>query len=674
MNRKILLFAFLMLISFGMYAQKIQEYIGTPDRCEVALDTKGLPDGGAVIVGYTTELDMSNNYDYRNTDMLIMRVDNAGNVMWNKRLGVSGLEDMFRKVIVDDNGDFVAVGFSNHVPWNITSTIASSATIYSFDANTGIINWSNFVTSATTNTNDKGSIYDDVVQLDNGDYVAVGARDAQPGWSDGMVTSFGAGGIVNWNRVFNIGNTDALYGVTTDANRIFVGGIHIGGTYYDLNIAEMTSAGATVWTNSYPYSVFHPGISQNLTCNWVEEMHVEGGELMVLTTASNDYSASAGSMAGILRLDMSGTVLSLWEFNETSQAFCNLPSVDFESISNAYYVLNPSNTGMNIHNPPAGPLALADAFLANVDPIAGVSSNGRRLVHTGTQSIMSVNLLGTGSYYAGAAENDPAQIGPVDIFYVRSENGLPDHYQDCPITDEVLDDASVSLSASTLNYPLIVTYSNPRPQMDEYDEPLVVSILCYEEPCNVEDITFCGSLANPYTYTFNVDGTPPGANVIWDFGDGSPTVNSTIGTPVMHTYAGAGTYTVCVTIINPSTGDPCDEQCIELCIADNGSAKPAKTIKRANVVPVHEENTLIGELYPNPTDGTLNIPVTTKLTSDKVSIRILRMDGVVVYDSKTTIENGKQVLKVEMSDLVPGNYMCEIRSGQTKNVKVFTKN
>lgn len=677
MNKKILVFALLMLLSFGMYGQKIREYIGTPDRCEVALDTKGLPDGGAVIVGYSTELDASNNYDYRNTDMLIMRVDNMGNVMWNRRLGVPGLEDMFKKVIVDDNGDFVAVGFSNHVPWYISSTIASSATIYSFDPNTGAPNWFNFVTSATANPNDKGSIYDDVVQLDNGEYIAVGARDAQPGWSDGMVTSFLPGGLVNWNRVMNIGNTDALYAVTNEGNRFFVGGNFIGTSYYDLNIAEMTAGGAIVWSNSYPYTVFHPGISQNLTCDWIEEMHVEGGELMVLTTAGNDYNSTLGTMAGILRLDMAaGAVLSLWEFNETSQAYCNHPTVDFESVSNGYYAINPSNTIMNIHNPAAVPLTISDVLLANVDPVAGVSSNGRRLLHTGEQSIMSINLLGTGSYYAGAAQNDPAQIGQVDIFYVRSENGLPDDFQDCFINDAPLDDANVTLNASTKTYPLIVTYSNPSPQIDEHEDPLEVSILCYEEPCNVEDITFCGSLADPYKYTFNVAGTPPGANVDWDFGDGTPVVSSTIGTPVMHTYPGPGTYTVCVTILNPSTGDPCDEQCIELCVADNGRARPkaAKTTQIAPEAPVMKENMMVGEVFPNPTDGTLNIPVTTQLNSDEINIRIIRMDGVVVHTSKTVINNGKQTLQVEMANLTPGNYMCEIRSGETRSVKMFTKN
>ncbi|HEY9178127.1 MAG TPA: T9SS type A sorting domain-containing protein, partial [Flavipsychrobacter sp.] len=177
-----------------------------------------------------------------------------------------------------------------------------------------------------------------------------------------------------------------------------------------------------------------------------------------------------------------------------------------------------------------------------------------------------------------------------------------------------------------------------------------------------------------FQYTFNVVTDPAGANVIWNFGDGSPTVGSTAGTPVNHTYAGPGTYTVCVQQLN-SAGQVCDEECIDICIADNGGAqKPGRTQAQSSTLDISGKNSnlAVGNLYPNPTDGTLNIPVTAQ-TGEEVTVRIIRMDGVVMYDAKETLEQGKQTLKVNLGNLTPGNYMCEIRDNKTRNTRMFTK-
>lgn len=676
--KKYILTALALLFTFNLsvYGQDLQEYIGTPDRSEVILDTKGLTDGGSVMVGYSTVLNAANQYDYTTTDILIMRVDNNGNVMWNRRFGVPNTEDFLKSVIICQDGHIAAAGYVNHVPWMLTSATPSYASIFRFDINTGATIASNFIDAPSGYEDDKGSIYESLIQLDNGDYVAVGSRDSRPSFSDGMVTYFDGALNLVWNRVHTIYNTDALQAVTQVNNRIFVGGGYYGSSYYDIYVTEYTASGAVVWSKQYPYTFTNPNTGVAFTNNIIEEMKVVNNELMILTSSLNDFGATAGWMTGVLRTDLVGNVQSLIAFNQNTFNYSNLASIDYESSTNAYYVINPGSTVMNLHAPGPSPLVVADALLGIIDPSNGGVSSTRSLLHTGNQSLLSLNISGANTFYGGTSEDDPTQIGALDVYYVRSTGGLPDDMQDCPVEIPELDEDNAPYQEMDFNY------SNPElnneydVELMEHEEVLEVILLCIEEPCNIEDITFCGSYANPLTYTFNVVTDPPGSSVEWDFGDGSPIVSSTAGTPVVHTYASGGSYTVCVSIVDPVTSDPCDTKCIEICVNNGGvvAAKSGANKQQNTSVTIKESNTVIGELYPNPTDGALYIPVTTKQNSSEVDVRVLRMDGVVVHTSKSQIEKGKQVLKIDLNNLPPGNYMCEVRDGDIRSVKLFTKN
>lgn len=671
-NNLVVIILFLLTLNTHVYGQELREYIGTPDRSEVILDTKGMPDGGAVMVGYSTVLDISGNYDYRNTDLLVLRVDAAGNVMWNRRMGVTGLEDMFKRVIIASNGDVIAAGYVGHIPWAITSPTVGYGAVYRLDVNTGATNWSNFVTNPTTNQNDKGSVYEDVIELDNGEIVCVGARDAQPAWSDGMVTKFDANLNLIWNRTYNIGNTDDNRGVTQQNNRIFVAGGHYAGSYYDMNLVEFNTAGSIVWSKSYTYTLNNPELGLSFTNNTPEEIKVVNNELYIVVSASNNWGSTSGNMSGIMRTDLSGVFQTLKPFNDYTYNYSGLASADYLDANNAYYVINPGFSAMNLHAPVTGPLVVSDALLGIVDPVTGSISDTRRLVHSGNQSLLGVNLLGTSSFYAGTSENDPAQIGALDVFFVKGVSGLPHNHADCEAIDGQLSNQNEPTTETSLPITPDQNWLVGSPHIDEQPEALEVVVLCYEA-CEIQDITFCGSWANPLTYTFNVTTNPAVANVVWDFGDATLPVSSTSGTPVVHTYASGGSYTVCVDLLDAS-GEVCTTQCITICVPDKGKAKAGKSSASSSVIPVKTQNTVVGELYPNPTDGSLNIPITTSLNSSDVSIRIIRMDGVVVHDSKTTIENGKQILKIELNSLTPGNYMCEVRNGEMRSVKMFTKN
>lgn len=678
--RRLLLAAVLLLgLHIGVTAQvQLQSYIGLIGSSEIALDVKGLSDGGAVMVGYTTVLDPSGNYDYTTSDALITRVDASGNVLWTKILGTASYDDKFTKVVVAQNGDFIVSGYAGHTPQG-TAGPAGSAMVYRFNGS-GLIQFSNFIDAPSGSPGDKGSIFFDLTELANGDVVAVGTRDFRPNASGGLVTYFNASLSPIWSRAFTTSGSDELHAVANENNRIFVGGMYQGSTDYDLQIAEMNTSGGIVWSRSYEFSLTNPHSiptpNQTADCNWVNEMHVSGGELMVLTNATIGYGVTNGDMAGIMRIDINtGVNNSLHMFNQTF-SHANAVGVDYLNPSHAYYVLNPTNQHINSLFP--GPSSLSnpnDAVLSEIDPTTGGFTNAVQLLHDGSQNIDALDLLAGDTYYAGVSLGDPQQLGDHDIFYIKSPFGLPTEWNDCDILNTQLELDNPTVTDQTFRINVDQTYVINNPNISDYDEYMEAIILCQQTPpppCDIEDMTWCGSLANPYQYTFNVATNPAGAVVEWDFG--GTLVPSTGGTPVTHTFPGPGPYTVCVRQLD-AMGDICDEECIEFCIGDNGAGmKPGKSMQSTDIVPVKNDNTTVGELFPNPTEGTLNIPVTTKLSSEDISVRIIRMDGVVVYDSKYTVETGKQILQVDMNNLVPGNYMCEIRGTDSKNVKVFTKN
>lgn len=690
MNIKILALSLLLATSGIAQGQQLREYIGNDQRSEVILDIKALADGGAIMVGYSTLLKANGDFDYLQNDILAIRVDNAGAVVWEKRIASTipagqqnasdTFDDRLHRVIVDNNGDFVAVGVVQHYPWYVNSSTPGYAAIFKFDAATGA-----YIVNFVKDTNspvgeepqlEKGSIFYDVVQKDNGELVAVGSNDCRPGFANSMISWFNPATLaVTQNWTFQMSNTDEFTSVAQENNVVYAGGFFRGNTYHDMHMMKIDAANNIVWQQTYDYST--PSGSDN---NYMHALHIRNGELLALNLVMNDYTASTECKSGIMRVDMtSGAPLSAYLFNDNGYSHSNTMAADYTSNTNAYYVTNPSNTLQWARTPytPTDPtFAVADALVSIVNPTNGGITGSRIFLHTGEQAISCLNISGSEVYYAGITRNDPAQPGPTghDIYFVKAPTGLPADLGDCQVEEGSLDDELRTVTHSNWNALIELLPSIPNITLLDFSDPYNVVMLCEEEPCDILDMTWCSSLANPNQYTFNVDTDPAGANVVWDFGDGSPTVNTTAGTPVNHTYTTPGTYTVCVQQLN-AAGQVCDEECIDICVADNGGAqKPGRPQAQSSLLDVSDKNSnlAIGDLYPNPTDGTLNIPVTTQ-TGDEVTIRIIRMDGVVMYDAKEILEEGRQTLKVNLGNLTPGNYMCEIRDNKTRNTRVFTK-
>lgn len=651
-------------------AQNFQSYIGTKDRSEVALDVKGLEDGGSVIVGYTTALKPGDKYDYRGTDMIIMRLDASGNIVWNKRYGVPDLDDKLVKVIVAQNGDFIAVGHAGMVPYMYPFTGArSSAAIFRIDPSTGNINNLNYLQSPDGYDASRGEIFRDVVEMKDGHICAVGDRDFQPSYVDGMVTMYDGNLNLQWHRNIMLWQSNELNSVVTKDDKVYVGGFYYASTYYDLHIAEFDVNGSLGWSHRYAYTANHHGTA--LTTNWMLDMElIDDKEIRVLTHASVGWG-NPPTMSGILSVDVNnGNPFWLHMFNDPAYQFANMTSMDHESSNSAYYTWNPASIGLNQEYPNWMSGNNADALTSVIDPPAPSFADARRLLHNGTQSLNAVNLLNSDRFFAGSSIDDPQQIGAYDIYFVNSQNWLPEGSESCPTERPETWVDRLEVEHSEFEFKMDDKYEIVDVPLEEIREDYEVRMLCNHVECEIEDITFCGSQMNPGTWTFNVVTTPPGSTVMWDFGDGSPVVFSTAGIPVSHTYFSSGNYQVCVSIMLKD-GTICDRECIYLCV---NTRQPQETTakKPGDAATTIQQNFVIGEIYPNPTDGTLNIPVDSK-SNDKVTVRVMRMDGVVVYNKELPVSKGGDTLKLDVKSYVPGNYMIEVTNGNVKTTKMITK-
>jgi hypothetical protein len=116
----------------------------------------------------------------------------------------------------------------------------------------------------------------------------------------------------------------------------------------------------------------------------------------------------------------------------------------------------------------------------------------------------------------------------------------------------------------------------------------------------------------------------------WDFGDGN--VDSTHST-IYHTFADAGTYNVCLTVMN-----------------NCGSDTNCKTITVTKPGAVDEKHSYDIKIYPNPGKDYIFIKLSDLHTSDP-SVRIYNSWGSQVYQKDQIKDN---ILKIERNTLPPG--------------------
>jgi hypothetical protein len=170
--------------------------------------------------------------------------------------------------------------------------------------------------------------------------------------------------------------------------------------------------------------------------------------------------------------------------------------------------------------------------------------------------------------------------------------------------------------------------------------------------------------AGPHTYdlTNMASGTAP-LTYDWSWGDGSP--NDTGAYPT-HTYAGAGTYTICLSIID-SAGCT-DTYCHSFYLVSPMSS----TAVTVNVIPpvttaiAEDENEKSFSVFPNPASGYL---ILRGEFSGAVNATIYNVLGEKKSHSMITTNE----TNINLSGLAGGIYFIEVAAGNKVRRKMFVK-
>ncbi|MBL4658037.1 MAG: PKD domain-containing protein, partial [Flavobacteriales bacterium] len=183
--------------------------------------------------------------------------------------------------------------------------------------------------------------------------------------------------------------------------------------------------------------------------------------------------------------------------------------------------------------------------------------------------------------------------------------------------------------------------------------------------CSSVTVTTCTAVIAVFSSTDNsltVNFTDMSANAgtwSWDFGDST---TSTLQNPI-HTYTAAETYNVCLIASSACSSDT-------MCFT-------------VTVVFVGIEDQVVGlnmEVYPNPTDGILNVSIPLNVDKD-VTFTIHNILGEIVFQAAqselnlTQTTTGQTLYTLDLGSLSNGTYMLQVQSQDnlfTEQV-VFTK-
>jgi PKD repeat protein len=164
-------------------------------------------------------------------------------------------------------------------------------------------------------------------------------------------------------------------------------------------------------------------------------------------------------------------------------------------------------------------------------------------------------------------------------------------------------------------------------------------------------------------YSIIVVNTSSGQNLSysWTFGDGG---TSTQAYP-QHTYAGPGTYVVCVTV---SDNNGCtDTYCDSLVVVNKVNAPFTINVVASgatSVTPVQPVGMSV-DLYPNPAHTFLQMDVTLEAAAP-VSVALFDLSGrAVTAQDMGELNSGKHGIRLNTNDLPAGLYLARVSAGNS---------
>ncbi|MEM9921828.1 MAG: T9SS type A sorting domain-containing protein [Bacteroidota bacterium] len=254
-------------------------------------------DGGFILAGATQ------SYGAGGADVLLVKVDQTGQVSWAKTFGGSGWDEGFDVAVTEDGG-FIVAGRSN-------SFGAGDGDIYAVKTTaSGELSWTK--TYGGSGNEDAQQ----VVQTADGGYIFVGHTVSfGAGNSDIYLVKTNASGDIEWTKTmgganFENGNTIAL---TLDGGYIVSGNTNsFGQGESDIYLAKLDNLGNMLWSKTY---------GGGKTENSYYLVQEAGGEY-VMAGLTNSFGGG-GVDAFLIKVNASGDVLWSKTYGGGMDDFCN---------------------------------------------------------------------------------------------------------------------------------------------------------------------------------------------------------------------------------------------------------------------------------------------------------------------------------------------------------------
>lgn len=272
-------------------------------------------DGGYIVAGSSKSNDGDVSGNHGDFDYWVVKLNNSGNIQWQKSLGGSE-SDRATSVQQTSDGGFIVTGYTYSNNGDVSNNHgASDIWVVKLD-NSGNLQWEK---SYGTGLNDSGT---SVKETSDGGYIVTGTSWINSNLSDDYkVLKLDSSGNVQWQK--NYGGSKSDWGQsiiqTSDEGYIIVGGSysnngdvtgHHGSTeYLDCWIVKLDTTGNIQWQKSLGGSLNDIGYSIQQT--------TDGGYIVSATSWSNDGDVSGHhgntqtSDYWIVKLDTTGNIQ--WE-------------------------------------------------------------------------------------------------------------------------------------------------------------------------------------------------------------------------------------------------------------------------------------------------------------------------------------------------------------------------
>jgi len=225
-------------------------------------------DGGFALLGYNKSNDGDTSENFGNNDFWLLKLNNQGDITWEKSFGFSGLDFGTKIIQTSDNG-YLLVGTLDVTASNGQGNSKSNRSkrhaggdfwAIKLDTN-GTTEWTRFFGGSFTD------IAYDVVETTNNNFLIVGSSDSEDiditnnkGSYDFWVLKISNNGNLIWEKSFGGSQIDEAWGIVTtnDGNYIIVGDtrsndkdIISNNGAADIFILKIDTNGNLIWRKNY---------------------------------------------------------------------------------------------------------------------------------------------------------------------------------------------------------------------------------------------------------------------------------------------------------------------------------------------------------------------------------------------------------------------------------------